>query len=59
MLDDPMAVRRVGELEAEDLGVLLRLLKAVPRVLVGRFGLDDRDREVSRVAQKVISSLLR
>ena len=45
-LDDLDAVGGVGELQAQDLGVFLGLLKPVRCMPVAGLGLDDRDREV-------------
>lgn len=58
-LDDLGAVRRVGELQAQDLGVLLGLLHTVAREPVVGLGLDHGDREVRAVAQQVVRALLR
>ncbi len=50
VLDDLLPVRRIGELEAQDLGILFGLLEAVSRLLVGRLRLHHREREVAGVA---------
>lgn len=58
VLDDPVTVGRVGKLEAEDLGVLLGLLEAIPCVLIRSFRFDDPDHEIACITQEVIGSLL-
>ena len=54
-----MAVRRVGELQPQDFGVVLGLLQAVAGRLVGGLGLDDGEGEIARVAQEVVDALRR
>ena len=56
-LDDAVAVGRVGELEAEDLGVVLGLLEALARRLVLGLGLDHGDGDVGGVAEDVVGAL--
>lgn len=49
-------VRGIGEFEAEDFGVLLRLLQAVTGGLVRPFRFDNGNREIPRIAQAVIGA---
>ncbi len=49
-----MTVRRVGELQIEDLGVLLGLVKPVAPVLLRRLRLNHCDHQVAGVSQQVI-----
>jgi hypothetical protein len=58
MFDDPVAVCRIGKLQAEDLGVVLRLLQAVSGELVFRFGFNDGNREIRPIAQEIVGALL-
>ena len=58
-LHDAGPVGGVGELEAEDAGVVLALLQPVAGQLVLGLGLDHRQRQVPRVAQQVIRPLTR
>ena len=58
-LDDAVAVGGIGELEAQDLGVVLGLLQPLARRLVLGLGLDHGDGEVAGVAQEVVGPLLR
>ncbi len=53
-----MSVGRVSELEAEDLSVILGLLKTVRGLFIGGLGLDDGDHEVARITEEIIGSLL-
>jgi hypothetical protein len=57
MFDDVRAIGAVREPKVQDLRVVLRLLKAVSRQAVLRFGFDDRERSVSGVRKQVINSL--
>ena len=59
MLDDAVAVGRIGKLEAKNLRIFLGLLQPVPGCTVGSLGLHDRDREIPAIAQQVISAFLR
>ena len=59
MLDDAVPVRRIGELEAENLGVLLRLLEAVARACVDGLRLHDRNRKIAPVPEEVVHAFLR
>lgn len=59
MLDDAAPIRCIGELEAEDLGVLFRLLKSIPWCAVYRLRLHHRNRKIVPVPKEVVSSLLR
>ena len=54
-----MAVRGVGEFQAEHLGVGLRLLQAISGSLVARFRLDHGEREIARVAEEKIDAFRR
>ena len=54
-----MTVGAVGELEAEHLGIVLRLLHCICRRLVGDLRLDDRERKVARVAEQIVHALRR
>jgi hypothetical protein len=56
-LHDTFAVGRVGKLEVENFGVVLRLLEAVAGPLVGGFRLDDCDGKVPPVAEHVVGPL--
>src|SRR5438445_13843960 len=58
MLDDPLAVRRVGELQAEDLRVFFRLLEAVSRMLVNALRFDNGDGKILPVAKEVVCPFL-
>ncbi len=55
---DVGAVGGIGELEAEDLGVVLRLLETVASGFAIGLGLDDGEGEVASVAEKEIGELL-
>jgi len=57
-IDDPLAVRGVRELQAEDLRVLLRLLKSVTRMRIDRLGLDYCNRKIAPIPEEVIRALL-
>ncbi len=57
-LDDALSIGRVGELETQDLRVVLCLLKPGTRRLVRGLRLYHRDREVSRVLQEKVRPLL-
>jgi hypothetical protein len=59
VLNDPVSVRRIGELQAEDLRVFLGLLQPIAWLLVRRFRLHHREHEVAGMAQEVVSTLLR
>lgn len=59
MLDNTVAARRVGELEAKDDRVVFGLLEAVAGLFVGSLCLYKCDGEITSVAQKVIGALLR
>ena len=54
-----VAVGGVGELQAQDLGVVLGLLQALAGRLVAGLGLDDGDGEITGVAQQIVGPLLR
>jgi hypothetical protein len=56
-LDNGGAVSGVGEWDAEDGGVVLRLLEAVGGVFVGGLGLDNCEREIAGVAEEVVGAL--
>ena len=56
-LDHAVAVGRVGELEAEDLGIVLGLLQALARGLVLGLGLDHGNGDVGGVAEDVVGAL--
>ncbi len=57
--DDLMPVRRIGELHAQHLGILLCLLQPVGRRFVNRFRLDHSEWEIASVAQQVVDPLRR
>ena len=59
MLDDTVPVGRIGELEAEDLRVLLGLLQPVAGLCIDGFCLHDRNRKIAPVPQKVVQTFLR
>ena len=59
VLDDAVSVRRIGKLEPENLGVFLRLLKPVARVLVDGLCFDNRNRKIRAIPEKVVRALLR
>ena len=54
VLDDPLAVRRVGEREVEQLRVAHALLKTVGRKPVLALRLDDGDREAGSDLEQVV-----
>ena len=56
-LDDAVAVGRVGKLQVEYLGVILRLLEPVAGSRVGRLCLDDGDGEVGAESKDVVGPL--
>ena len=58
MLDDAVPVRRIGELEAEDLRVLLGLLQPVAGLCIDGFCLNHRNRKIAPVPQEVVETLL-
>ncbi len=58
VLDNAVAVRRVRELEPQNLSVVLGLLKAVAGFLVRSFGFYDGDWEITAVAEQVVRALL-
>src|SRR5215213_7073567 len=58
VLDNTVAVGRVGEFEIEYLGVLFCLLEAGARGLVDGFRLDYGDRHVRGVAEQAVGTLL-
>jgi len=51
-----VAVGRVGELQPQDFGVLLGLLKPFSRGGVGRLGFDDGDGHVGAITQDVVGA---
>ena len=53
-LDDLLPVGRVGELQAEHLGIFLGLLQAIAGGFPGRLGFEDGQREIALVTQEVI-----
>jgi hypothetical protein len=53
-----VAVGRVGELEIEDLGVVLGLLQTVVGFLVRGLCLDDGQHQVRAVTEQVVGALL-
>ncbi len=55
--DDPVAVGGIRELEAEDFGIVLRLLQTCARRIGFRFGLDHRDQEVTGIAEQIVRPL--
>lgn len=55
--DDFLAVGGVGELEAEDFGVVLGLLQTIGGFLVFRLGLGDGDGKIAGVTQEVVGAL--
>lgn len=57
-LNDAFAVGGVGELEAENLGVLFGLLQSVAGRFVCRFSFDHSDQKVAGEAPQVIGALL-
>jgi len=57
-LDDVAPVGRISELEPKDLGIVLRLLQPVRRLLVARLGFNDRDWVVGPVPEDVVGTLL-
>jgi hypothetical protein len=59
VLDDPVAVGGVSELESEDLGVFLGLLEAVAGLLIDRLCFHDRQGKVAAILQKVVGPFLR
>ena len=59
MLDDAVAVRRVGELQPQNLSIFLGLLQTVARGLIGRFRFENCNGEVSAISLQVIRPLLR
>jgi hypothetical protein len=59
VLDDPASIGGVGELETEDLGVLLGLLQPIARRAVDGLRLHHGDRKIAPVPEQVICTLLR
>ena len=57
-LDDFLAVGGIGELQVQDFGIFLGLLKPLARRLVAGLGLHDGDGEITGVAEPVVSPLL-
>ena len=58
MFDDAMAVGGVGELQAQNLGILLGLLEAGTGLLVFRLGFNNSNRKITPVPQQIVSTLL-
>ena len=56
--DDLNAIGGIRELQAEDFGIFLGLLKTLRRMPVAGLGLDNRDREVRIVSEEVVRALL-
>ena len=59
MLDDAVAVRRVGELQPENLGIFLGLLEAIAGGSVRCLRLDHSDGKIPAVAEQIIRAFLR
>ena len=57
--DNAVAVGCIRERKAEDLRVVLGLLKSIARGQVAGLGLDDAERHVGPVAEQVVGSLAR
>lgn len=57
-LNDVLTVRCIGELQVEDLSVVLSLLETISGLLLERLGFDDSDGEVTGVPEDVVGSLL-
>src|SRR5437660_12532258 len=55
-LDDLLAVRGVGELQAEQLGVVFGLLETVRGRLVISLGLNNGDGEIRAVSEEIVDS---
>src|SRR5436190_12707531 len=59
VFDDVRTIRRIGEAQAEDFGVVHRLLEAIARRMLIIFGFDDGNGEVGGVTEDVIGAFAR
>src|ERR1700730_2029135 len=57
VLHNAVAIRRIGELEAENLGVLLRLLESVAGLRVEDLRLHDRYRKIAAVPKEAVQKV--
>lgn len=58
VLDDSVAVRGVRELQSQYLGVFLRLLESVSRLVVYRLRLNHRDWEIAAITRQIVQTFL-
>ena len=58
-LDDACAIRGIGKLQAENVGIVPGLLQSVAGGFMLRFGFNHGNRKVSGIAQQIIGALLR
>lgn len=58
-LGDAVTIGRIGKFHSQKFSVVLRLLESIARKFVRRFGFNDREHEIPRIAQQVVGALRR